>query len=125
PLTADASGLVAGSTRSVAIPSAPGVAAPAPIITAGEGIEVFERGAGEAPQKVNCLFSEDPKLAVSINGRISQSGGVDKYLLQVRPEQKLQLRIDSRRMLSRLDSQLTLAQADGTILAQSEDRPDL
>lgn len=125
PLTADAGDLLPGMTRSVVIPAEPGVAAPAPVITGGEGIEVFERGSSDSPQNVDCQFAETPRLAVSINGRIDQPGEIDKYLLQVRPEQKLRMQIDGRGAHSRLDCQISVSRTDGTVVAQTEERPQL
>ena len=125
PVTADAGGLFPGMIRSVVVPAAEGVAAPAPVITAGEGIEALERGAGDTPQTINCQFEDSAVHGISINGRIAQAGESDRFLLQVRPNQKLQLRIDSRSLHSRLDPQIVIAQADGSVIAQSEERADL
>jgi len=88
---------------------------PRPAIYHSDQRQVIESAAStKVPQEVG-------EAPLSICGRLSQSGEVDRYLLQVKPETKLRFELQAARFGSSLDATLEILKEDGGRLAFNDD----
>lgn len=124
-VTAAAGAKVAATSELVPVPETFGSTGPAPVLRWSEAVEVIEAAsdAGQL-QAVDAAFAGDKSLPVVINGRISQPGEQDRYVLNVTPGQKLSLALDGRSIDSPLDGELSvLTHPQGSVQVVQEDRP--
>ncbi len=81
--------------------------------------EVRETEPNDAPAQANRVA-----LPAAINGRIQQPGDVDHFIVTAQANQVLVLDVQARRLDSPLDSLLTVMNAQGGVLAESDDFTD-
>jgi hypothetical protein len=126
-LPVDVEDPIPGIARSINLPPALGVVGPAPTLFISEGAEILEAALPEGQlQPVRALFTEHAHVPVVVNGRISQPGETDRYLVQVSPGMTLRFSIESHEIHSPLDPRLlVLSEPDGRVLATTEERPTL
>jgi len=100
-------------------------AGPGPMLRLSDARHVIETAqSAEALQTVGATFSDRTHVPVVINGRIVKPGEQDRYVLNVKPEQSLDLSILARGIHSPLDGRLAvLEHPSGNQLAMSVDRP--
>jgi hypothetical protein len=78
---------------------------------------------GDTPEVAEPLASPVP-LPVTINGRLSQPGEVDRYQIQVTPGEALTFRIQARELgTSKLNAVIAVYDAKGVKLQQAGDEP--
>lgn len=114
-----------GISRPVTLAPEAGVTGPAPAVIASESAEILESRAGEGmPQEIEALFTSMAHVPLVINGRISRSGEVDKYLLSVRSGSSLSFSAASHALRSPLDPQIRVfSYPAAALLSASEERP--
>ena len=116
-----------GIPQSVTLPPTLGTVGPAPTVSLSEAAEFLEAAqpAGQL-QTIDARFPSRAHVPVIVNGRISQPGETDRYLLAVTPGMTLSLTAESFGLRSPLDARLlVLSPESGEILAASEERPSL
>ena len=101
--------------RMLPLPALPGMTGAAPLVQVGELTEVRI----DKKEKGKPLV---PPLA--IEGRLARAGQEDRFSLQVQPGQALRFAVWAARAGARLDGVLTIENAEGKVLAQSDDSPD-
>lgn len=83
--------------------------------------------ASEIDEFVEVAQSDKPVAAGSaplgISGRISKAGEVDQFLVDVKPNAKLNFDLLGRRVGSPIDARIRIANPAGNTLAQNDDRP--
>jgi len=103
----------------VATPKLTGLLGPAPVLRVTRGTEVIE------PDKpgtvIDTRFSAKLQAPLTISGRISKPGEIDRFTLDVNPGQKLRLSVSGRAIDSPIDGELTVL-VDGKSVATSQDR---
>jgi len=99
---------------------------PAPLMPIQVGTEVVEARPSEKElQTIDARFAEQKHAPVYITGDISAPGEEDRYVINVTPEQTLNLTLITRSIGSPLNGELlVLKHPEGTLLAGSEERPD-
>ena len=105
----------------------PAIIGPVPGVTASEGTEVVEEPqSAPALQTIDARFPTAPHIPLGISGQIAQPGEIDTYLLQVKPGMTLSLLAETQPFDSPLVPQISVhKQPEGTLLAISEDKPNL
>jgi hypothetical protein len=76
----------------------------------------------ETPTSAGKL-QELPAAPIAVSGRLSTGGEEDKYLLTVKPNQKLRFDVTARQFGSPLDGMLFIRKETGEQLATGDDRP--
>jgi len=80
--------------------------------------------APEAEPNDTAAAPQQLALPVIVNGRISQSGDVDRFRFQGRAGEEIVAEVMARRLNSPLDSLLQLTGPDGAPIAVNDDQPD-
>ncbi len=114
-----------GVAEIVRIPKSLAASGPGPIVRKSESIEVVESPqSGFQFQAVDAQFNDKHSTPITINGRISEVGQQDRYILQVKPETKIRFDVAARSINSPLDAQLAiLKHPEGSVLKASTDQP--
>lgn len=126
-IAVDMADALPGIPQSVTLPSTLGTVGPAPTVVVSEAVEILEatQPAGQL-QTVDARFSSRTHVPVIVNGRVSQPGETDRYLLAVTPGMTLNLSAESFGIRSPLEARIiVLSPETGDILAASEERPSL
>jgi hypothetical protein len=100
----------------------------APRVSVSDFPELIEStedlAAGLGPRSsVSKGIQELPAAPSAVSGRLSSAGEEDKYLLTVKPGQKLRFDVSARQFGSPLDGVLTIRKESGEQLATGDDRP--
>ena len=103
----------------VTTPRDAGLLGPAPVLRVTRGTEVVE--SNKPGTVIDIRFSDTLKAPLTISGRISKPGEVDRYALDVSPGQKLRLSLAGRAIDSPIDGELTVL-VDAKAVATSQDR---
>jgi hypothetical protein len=117
--TVDATGEQAAGERPAPVPTAEWFTGAAPRILYSdlpERVEAASDGAVRPPQELG-------EAPVAVSGVLSQPGEEDRYLLVVRPRQRLRLEVTARQFNSPLDAVLIVRRPEGQELARGDDRP--
>ncbi|HMC10450.1 MAG TPA: hypothetical protein VKH44_04140, partial [Pirellulaceae bacterium] len=99
------------------VPTAERLTGAAPRIAISDFPELIE-----TPPSAGNL-QELPPAPIAVSGTLAAAGEEDKYLLAVKPGQKLRFDVVARQFSSPLDGVLTLRKEDGSQLATGDDRP--
>lgn len=109
---------IPSDTEGEAVPAPRGFAddasGPRPTVWVSEQPQLLENREGDAPQAL-------PPLPVALNGRISRSGEVDFYLLEVQPETEIEVEVVADAIGSPVDLELELRDTKGARLALADD----
>ena len=103
----------------VKTPKEAGLLGPAPVLRVTRGTEIVENN--KPGTVIDTRFSDTLKAPLTISGRISKPGEVDRYALDVSPGQKLRLSLNGRAIDSPIDGELTVL-VDKKAVATSQDR---
>ncbi len=98
-----------------------------PLVRVGQSTEILETAvpAGEW-QTIDATLPGSPPKPVGINGRLSQRGERDRYLLNVTPGQKLRFTLMTQSLASSVEGEIALFQhPEGNVLAMTGDQPTL
>lgn len=101
----------------VHLPPQSGLTGRSPRLRVGEYPEVLE--STPPPGKL-----QEIAVPAAIDGRLGNSGEVDRYRLLVQPGMRLQFDLLANRAGSPVDGKLTLQNDSGAVLAENDDRPD-
>ena len=107
---------VPGETAA-ALPSAERFTGAAPRVASSDFPELVETPAAGGQ------LQELPAAPAAVSGVLAAAGEEDRYILNVKPEQKLRLEVTARRFGSPLDAVLSIRNEQGGQLAASDDRP--
>lgn len=95
-------------------------ALPFEVNAAADAAEAAEKEPNDSTEKAQPI-----QTPVTINGRIEKPGDEDCYVLSAEAGQKLVIEVRARRLESPMDSILSVTDADGKELAQSDDYEDV
>ncbi len=114
----DASGIPAPGYRPADLPAdSQPTAGPGPTLLVSDHPELVEAAAAEG--QVQSL----PSAPIGISGTLAAAGEEDKYMLAVKPGQKLRFEVFAQQLGSPLDGVLSIRNAQGNQLATNDDRP--
>lgn len=107
------------------LPMEAGVVGPWPLVRMTEALEVQERSAPDKqPQIVDSWSPVEPFRLLGINGRLSERGEVDRFVVPVVPGKVLRFALQTRSLLSPLNGELSLrSHPEGNVLAVTSDQP--
>jgi hypothetical protein len=113
----DATGAGAPGETAAPLPADERFTGAAPRVAISEFPELVEMPSAGGP------VQELPQVPVGVSGVLSAAGEEDKYLLPVKPGQKLAIDVVARQFGSPLDGVLAIRDEQGKQLAMGDDRP--
>jgi hypothetical protein len=124
-ITADLKDNPAGLTKYLMMPRELHASGPLPPLRISDGVEILEVAQpGKQLQTVDARFVDKRHASVAVNGRLSKTAEVDRYLLAVTPGQALALSVDGRSLNSPVDAEISvLSHPERKVLATDGGTP--
>jgi len=124
-IAANLKGDPTGVAKYLVVPRELHASGPMPAIRISDGAEILQVSQpANQLQTVDARFADKRNVPVAVNGRLSQPGEVDRYLLAVMPGQTLALNVEGRSLNSPVEGEISiLSHPDGKVLATDGGKP--
>ncbi|HEX4072173.1 MAG TPA: hypothetical protein VHX68_13430 [Planctomycetaceae bacterium] len=113
-ISADLKDSHAGLAKFLTVPRELHASGPLPPLRISDGIEIVQVAQpGHQLQTIDARFADKRSAPVAVNGRLTKTGQIDRYLLAVTPGRPLALSVDGRSLNSPVDGEISVRSYPG------------